>query len=88
MPLNNAAAHVLHQSTRAAIAASTIALITLLLRADLGGYGGNIFWTYHPVFMTLGLVLFMSFGVVTYASDYGRVSLCTGQPRAAVGFAF
>jgi hypothetical protein len=64
---------VLHNATRIAAVAATTLIVTFLLRADLHGYGASVFWAYHPTFMVLAFVLFMSLGTVGYVSDYGGV---------------
>ena len=76
----------LHLSSRIFNVALTIFLLVAVLTPSLGGFDPGSFAAYHPVFMILGFVLFMSAGVASYVADYGaavrrRASVAPAPPR-------
>jgi hypothetical protein len=62
---------ILHHATRWWTVGVCAFIVVAVLTPSLGGFDPSTFGAWHPVFMTLGVVGFMSLGVVSYVSDYG-----------------
>lgn len=60
--------------------ATVIIILVSVFTKSLGGYGANILWSYHPFFMTIGFVLLMTMGLISYVSDFG--AKVSGLPTA------
>jgi hypothetical protein len=59
-------------ATPLACGVATLSMLSLVLSADLRGYGASKLFAYHGAFMVVGFVMLLPLGALSYTADCGK----------------